>query len=123
MSSTEGSVITKSLYIKNNYKSVYGRVVARCRKIQKMLQEEDLDENEYYGDILDNMAVRCKDQDEKIAAKIVASLLYRLLNNNSYKQPESNLIIETLRPFILNCIVFKTKGIKTEWYTLYMCMF
>lgn len=88
-----------------------------------MLQEEDLDENEYYGDILDNMAVRCKDQDEKIAAKIVASLLYRLLNNNSYKQPESNLIIETLRPFILNCIVFKTKGIKTEWYTLYMCMF
>jgi len=122
MSPRDGSVIIKSLDVKNNYKSVHGRVVARCHKIQKMLQEEDLDENEY-GDILDNMAVRCKNQDEKVAVKIVASLLYRLLNNNSYKEPESNLIIETLRPFILNCIVFETKGIKTEWYALYMCMF
>ncbi|EPB88138.1 hypothetical protein HMPREF1544_05082 [Mucor circinelloides 1006PhL] len=119
MSPRDGSVIIKSLDVKNNYKSVHGRVVARCHKIQKMLQEEDLDENEY-GDILDNMAVRCKNQDEKVAVKIVASLLYRLLNNNSYKEPESNLIIETLRPFILNCIVFETKGIKTEWMTYRM---
>ncbi|KAI8967535.1 hypothetical protein BDF20DRAFT_840088 [Mycotypha africana] len=41
------------------------------------------------------------------------------LNNSSEKQPESNLI-DILRPFILNCIVFKTKGVKTEWMTYRM---
>lgn len=113
MSPTEKSVVTRSLDVRNNYKSVDKRVVTRCHKINKTLQEDDLDENEY-GVLLDEMIVCCDNQDEKVAVKIIASLLYTLLNNSSKKEPESNLIIETLRPFILHCIVFKTKGIKAE---------
>ncbi|KAI9484090.1 MAG: hypothetical protein EXX96DRAFT_633064 [Benjaminiella poitrasii] len=119
MSPTEKSVITRSLDVRNNYKSVDERVVTRCHRINKILQEDNLDENEY-GNLLDEMMVRCGNQDEKVTVKLIASLLYTLLNNNSKKEPESNLIIETLRPFILNCIVFKTKGIKTEWMTYRM---
>lgn len=84
-----------------------------------MLQKDGHDKNEY-GDRLDEMVVRCDNQDEKVTVKIISSLLYTVMNDNSKKEPESNLIIETLRPFILNCIIFKTKGVKTEWYISYM---
>ncbi|CEI86598.1 hypothetical protein RMCBS344292_01033 [Rhizopus microsporus] len=84
-----------------------------------MLQEDGHDKNEY-GDRLDEMVVRCDNQDEKVTVKIISSFLYTVMNNNSKKEPESNLIIETLRLFILNCIVFKTKGVKTEWITYRM---
>ncbi|KAG1145670.1 hypothetical protein G6F37_004475 [Rhizopus arrhizus] len=119
MSPTEKSVIIRSLDIKKIYKPVDERVVIRCHRINKMLQEDDLDENEY-DDRLDEMMMRCDNQDEKVAVKIISSLLYTVLNNNSKKEPKSNLIIETLRPFILNCVIFKTKGIKTEWMTYRM---
>lgn len=119
MSAIEKSVIIRSLDLQSNYKSVDERAVIRCHRINKMLQENDLDENEY-DDRLDEMMIRCDNQDEKVAVKIISSLLYTVLNNYSKKEPESNLIIETLRPFIINCVVFKTKGIKTEWYISYM---
>jgi hypothetical protein len=119
MCPTEKSVIIRSLDVKKIYKSVDERVVTRCHRINKMMQEDDLGENEY-SDRLDEMIVHCENKDEKLGVKIISSLVYTFLNNNSKKEPELNLILEILRPFILNCIAFKTKGIKTEWYILYV---
>lgn len=57
-------------------------------------------------------------QDEKMAVMIAMSLVGGFFSHVSKKESESNLIIETLRPFLNNCIIAPTKDTKYEWYVL-----
>ncbi|KAG1046714.1 hypothetical protein G6F43_010812 [Rhizopus delemar] len=56
-------------------------------------------------------------QDEKMAVMIAMSLVGGFFSHASKKESESNLIIETLRPFLNNCIIAPTKDTKYEWMT------
>lgn len=88
MSPTEKSVVLKSLDVKGDYKAVDEKVVVRCHKITRLIQEEDeFDENES-SSLLDEMLTSCDNQEEKVAVKIIGSLVHTLLNNNSKKEPK-----------------------------------
>lgn len=73
------------------------KVVIRCHRINKRLQEDGLDENKY-GNRLDEMMMRCDNQDEKVTVKVISSLQYTVLNNSSKKRTRIKVDIETLRP-------------------------
>lgn len=81
--------------------------------MNQMLQEDGINEDEA-NEKIDDARRSCGDHEGKVATRIVSSLLNGFLNLSSSKECESNLIIETLRPFISNCITSPCKGIKFE---------
>ncbi|CAO3704078.1 unnamed protein product [Rhizopus stolonifer] len=118
-SSDEKALIMKDLGVNKNLKMIQESTVLTCHKMHQMLQQDGVNEDEA-NEKIDDIRRSCADHDGKVATRIVSSLLNRILNLSKNKESESNLIIETLRPFIANCIISPCKDIKFEWITYRM---
>ncbi|KAI9004915.1 hypothetical protein CLU79DRAFT_782039 [Phycomyces nitens] len=90
--------------------------VLTCHKMSIILQQGSINEEEANREI-DKIRMSCEDHDAIVATRIVASLLHKFLSLTKNKDNESNLIVETLRPFIVNCIISRCKDVKFEWMT------
>ncbi|KAI9246130.1 hypothetical protein BY458DRAFT_446946 [Sporodiniella umbellata] len=113
MTSNEKTVVMKDLDVNKNLKAIEESVVLTCHRIIQVLQTSSISEDEAL-DKIDEIKGSSDSQQTKTAIKIVSSLLHVLLNFSS-KQCESNLIIETLRPFLKNCILSQCKDTNHEW--------
>lgn len=80
-----------------------------------ILQDESIVLEQAVNGQIDNLRVTCIDDGSKTATRIVQSLLYKFTNLAKKKDSESNMIIETLRPFLYHLIISPFVDIKLEW--------
>lgn len=90
---------------------------ANVGNLNRILHNCNMNEDEA-NDKLCELRSSASSQDEKMAVMIAMSLVGGFFSHVSKKESESNLIIETLRPFLNNCIIAPTKDTKYEWYVL-----
>jgi hypothetical protein len=117
MAPKEQLLIMKSLNVKEHLPPFEDEVMNACREMQPILSNDEMTNNEA-EDAIDKIRSTSSNNDVKIASRIVSDLLLRLLNNshsNNHKQGEAALIIESIRPYLMHCLVSQIDSIKFEW--------
>ncbi|GAA5802401.1 hypothetical protein HPULCUR_007866 [Helicostylum pulchrum] len=94
-----------NLNITKGLNSIEETTVLTCFHVLKILQDAN--------DEIDKLRTTCVNQQSKTATRIMSSLLYKYFSSVQ-KDSESNLTIETLRPFIKHIIVSTCADIKLE---------
>ncbi|KAG1041172.1 hypothetical protein G6F43_012143 [Rhizopus delemar] len=87
-----------------------------------IVEYKTVDEQEA-NDKIDELRIRCINQQSKMATRIVSSLLNKFFSLSEKKDSESNLIIETLRPFLMNIITSPCAYVEFEWMTYRMASY
>lgn len=103
-----------NLNINKGLKSIEEVTVLTCFQLLNILQDKTVDEQEA-NDKIDELRIRCINQQSKMATRIVSSLLNKFFSLSEKKDSESNLLIETLRPFLMNVIISPCADVKFEW--------
>lgn len=86
-----------------------------CRKIQKILYDEELtdEDRENAIDIIKNST---SNPQIKKATKVIKDVMPHIFNKFiNVQEGEANQIIELLRPFLIHCWSSRFSGVKYEW--------
>ncbi|CAO3682352.1 unnamed protein product [Rhizopus stolonifer] len=113
------NAITKSLDIKMHSNFLKDEVILICRKIYKVLNDDQLSEDDL-NDKIDKIKASSSSKDAKKFITIVSSFIDRYTSDSRQKEGEAKFIIEGLRPFLTSCITSPTKGAKYEWLTYHL---
>jgi hypothetical protein len=89
-------------------------VLIACRKMQKSLYNEDIDEEER-EDTIDLIKNCSNSRHVKTVVKITKDTILHIFNKFLNRQGEANQIIELLRPFLLHYWTLRLTGVKYEW--------
>ncbi|GAA5800827.1 hypothetical protein HPULCUR_006266 [Helicostylum pulchrum] len=116
---SEKSAIMNNLNITKGLNSIEETTVLTCFHVLKILQDKKVVNEQDANDEMDKLRTTCVIQQSKTATRIVSSLLYKYFSSVQ-KDSESNLTIETLRPFIKHIIVSTCADIKLEWMSYRM---
>lgn len=87
-----------------------------CRNMQKAAQAKGSEEKT--KDAIDFIKTNSKSKSVKISFSIVTAVLKQISHSDSCRENESEiiLIIESLCPYLSNCIMSQLKGVQGEWY-------
>lgn len=108
--------VMKALNLKQYLEFMEDDVLIACRKIQKSLYNEDMDEEE--RDVaIDLIKNSSNSRHIKTAVKIAKDIIPHIFSNNflNRQEGEANQIIELLRPFLIHCWTSRLIGVKYEW--------
>lgn len=98
----------------DNFKAIDDSTVLACHNIFQALQLNGSDK-EKAADAIDVAKATCNGGEAKVAIKIISHLIDRFVGHSEERASESNLIMEVLRPFIVECITNSCKDIQFEW--------
>ncbi|CEP10661.1 hypothetical protein [Parasitella parasitica] len=112
--------VMKDLNLKEYWEFMEDDVLIACRKMQKILYNEDMDEEER-EDAIDLIKKSSNSRHIKTAVKITKDIVPHIFNKFLNRQEgEANQIIELLRPFLLHCWTSTLTGVKHEWLTYHL---
>lgn len=112
--SLEKVALWKNLHEDEYSEKLEDKTILTCYKIAQALQKPGISEDEAQDKLLE-IRGNLDSQEVKNMMRIVSSLLGMLLHPSS-KHSESNLIIESLRPFLKHLILTQCEDIKFEWW-------
>ncbi|KAG1165015.1 hypothetical protein G6F36_013555 [Rhizopus arrhizus] len=111
--------VMKALNLKQYLEFMEDDVLIACRKIQKSLYNEDMDEEEREVaiDLINNSS---NSRHIKTAVKIAKDIIPHIFSNKflNRQEGEANQIIELLRLFLIHCWTSRLTGVKLTYHLL-----
>lgn len=107
----QSELVLKDVVDNSKFDFVENEVVLACRNMQKTVKTLDPEQAE---NAIDMIKVNHQNKQIKIACAIALSVMNQ--TDRLYAVGEATLIIESLRPFLLHCVLSQLKGVEGEWY-------
>ncbi|KAG1051327.1 hypothetical protein G6F43_006453 [Rhizopus delemar] len=108
----QSELVLKDVVDNSKFDFVENEVVLACRNMQKAVKTLDPEQAE---NAIDMIKVNHQNKQIKIACAIALSVMNQ--TDRLYAVGEATLIIESLRPFLLHCVLSQLKGVEGEWMT------
>ncbi|EIE76307.1 hypothetical protein RO3G_01011 [Rhizopus delemar RA 99-880] len=105
----QSELVLKDVVDNSKFDFVENEVVLACRNMQKTVKTLDPEQAE---NAIDMIKVNHQNKQIKIACAIALSVMNQ--TDRLYAVGEATLIIESLRPFLLHCVLSQLKGVEGE---------
>ncbi|CAO3629978.1 unnamed protein product [Mucor hiemalis] len=110
----------KTLDTKKELRLLDDNVIITCRNVHRVLTDDEENDDDM-NDRLEQIKLSSTNKDSKALVTIASSFIGRYnTRESSHQDGEAKLIIEGLRPFIMNCIISSIKSATFDWLTYHL---